>query len=124
MTDQHYAAVVTFLAQGPGRDTSSHPRPENDHRFLSRGHNPTIRTKARSLSDGGGLTPGSIQVERGHAAHPRMIGSLGTWVITSGASSVMIDVSPSDIVRPVSRSLRIMWVKKTMFGCSTSGLSR
>ena len=56
--------------------------------------------------------------------HPRMIGSLGTWVITSGAPSVTIEVSPSDIVSPVSRSLRIMWVKKTMLGCRVRGLSR
>src|SRR6266480_4541891 len=50
VTDERYAAVVTFLAQGPGRDTSSHPRTENDHRFCGRGHNPTIRTNARSTS--------------------------------------------------------------------------
>src|SRR6266508_5729557 len=67
VTDQHHAAVVTLLAQGPGRDTSSHPRTENDHRFFGRGHNVNKLT-------------------------PRMIGSLGTWVITSGAPSVMIDV--------------------------------
>lgn len=54
----------------------------------------------------------------------RMIGSRGTCVITSGAPCVMIEVSPSDMIKPAFWSLRIMWVKNTMFGSSTSGLSR
>lgn len=54
----------------------------------------------------------------------RTIGSRGTCVTISGLPAVTIDVSPSDIVSPVSKSLRIMCVKNTMFSASTVGLPR
>ena len=61
--------------------------------------------------------------KRGMArAHPFATSrSRGAWLIGSQPASVMIAVSPSDMLNPVSLLSRIMCRKNTMFGARTCG---
>jgi hypothetical protein len=69
------------------------------------------------------LARDQANLARGMArAHPFATSrSRGAWLIGSQPASVMIAVSPSDMLNPVSLLSRIMCRKNNMFGASTCG---
>ena len=69
----------------------------------------------------GAVVPG-LETRHGPSAQPSAISNWrGAWLIGSQPVSVMIAVSPSDMLNPVSLLSRIMCRKNTMFGASTCG---